>query len=60
MTETSEQLVWHKVLSKEELPEGRVLGEFLFMQQLASEKVHCSVISMNSCGVLRLVVDARR
>ena len=26
-----------------------VLGEFLFMQQLASEKVHCSVISMNSC-----------
>ena len=25
-----------------------VLGEFLFMQQLASEKDHCSVISMNS------------
>jgi hypothetical protein len=24
MTETSEQLAWHKVLSKEELPEGRV------------------------------------
>ena len=29
MTETSEQLVWYKVLSKEELPEGRVHGEFL-------------------------------
>ena len=24
MTETSEQFVWHKVLSKQELPEGRV------------------------------------
>jgi hypothetical protein len=29
--------------------DSRVLGEFLFMQQLASEKVHCSVNSMNSC-----------
>ena len=27
----------------------RVLGEFLFKQQSASEKVRCSVISRNSC-----------
>jgi len=34
-----------------------VLGEFLFMQRLAYERVHCSVIAMNSCRDLRAEVE---
>ena len=36
-----------------------VPGEFLFMQQLAPEKVRCSLKSTNSYSVLRVVVDVR-
>jgi len=34
-----------------------VLGEFLFMQRLAYERVHCNVIAMNSCRDLRAEVE---
>jgi hypothetical protein len=34
-----------------------VLGEFLFMQRLAYERVHCTVIAMNSCRDLHAEVE---
>ena len=34
-----------------------VLGEFLFMQRLAYERVHCNVIAMNGCRDLRAEVE---
>ena len=47
----------HEAITKLSPEQFRVLGEFLFMQRLAYERVHCNVIAMNGCRDLRAEVE---